>query len=311
MIDNLIYLDTNIYNKLARSMNLAEISDLRRRILQQGKRPILSPINILEILATENEQLRENIIVACQHFCEPELLSEPETLIIGYIASYAPREETAHLIIDDQLSKSDLAHTWREIQTDKERTLLINRDALRRLDLFKTLQGYFHAYYSRGNRLPDLRLPDINKKESIYKCIADVTRDIRQERVANPRMAILCENRILITLTILCAGLSPFPQAIDDYWDAVGIATIEERYSFAKSELSFLQEHGPIIGLGSFMGWQATKGYDSGNFFDCLHFMYLPYVELFYTDDQAFHDFVREYPESRVLDKIVTSDKLL
>ena len=86
MIDNLIYLDTNIYNKLARSMNLAEISDLRRRILQQGKRPILSPINILEILATENEQLRENIIVACQHFCEPELLSEPETLIIGYIA---------------------------------------------------------------------------------------------------------------------------------------------------------------------------------------------------------------------------------
>ncbi|MDI6790588.1 MAG: hypothetical protein QME44_07865 [Thermodesulfobacteriota bacterium] len=310
MIDNLMYFDTNVYSTLASIMDLVDVANLRKRLLSKGKRPVPSPVNILEILATKNEKFREDIIIVCQHLCEPEILAEPEALIIDYIASYAPRPETSHLVLKNQFGISDLARTWKDVRADKDRTLLLSREDLQRIEVLKTLHGYFHVYYSRGKRMPDLLLPEFIGEESINECIADAARELRKERAPNNRMAILCENRILMTLTILCAGLSPFPYAIDSYWTAIGIDRVDERFAYAKKELSFLQDAGPIIGLGTYMGWQATKGLDRGNFYDCMHFMYLPYVDMFVTDDLSFHDFTKEYPESRILDRIVTSDAL-
>jgi len=309
--ENLIYLDTNIYSNLSKSHTLFEISELRNRILEKGERPVISPINILEILATKNDQLRENIIMVCQHLCDPEMLAEPEALIIDFIASKKQQKCTDHLVLEDQFSKSDLAETWREVQSDKNRTLLISETTLSQLDSFKTLQAFFHAYYSRGNRLPDLRLPKSSSLESFTKSVIYDTLILRKDNVPDPRVAVLCENRSLITLTILCAGLSPFPQAINEFWDAMSITSVDERYAFVKKNLGFLSDSGPIIGLGSFMGWQATKGHDNGNFYDCLHFSYLPYVKHFYTDDHAFHGFVSAYPQAKILKGILTSENLL
>ncbi len=311
MKENLVYLDTNIYSNLSKSMALFEVTELRNHVLAQGKRPVISPINILEILATKNDQLREDIILVCQHFCEPDMLAEPEALIIDYIVSSRRQRNTDHLILKDQLSKSDLAQTWREVQADKNRTLKIGAAEKRQLESFKTLQGYFHAYYSRGNRLPDLRLPKSDGLESFTQRVIEDTSSLRKDDVPKPRVAVLCENRTLITLTILCAGLCPFPQTIDAFWDAIGITGINERYTFVKDELDFLTDVGPIIGLGSFMGWQATKGHDNGNFLDCLHLSYLPYVKYFYTDDHAFHDFVGAYPQAKSLKGILNSESLL
>lgn len=310
MIDNLLYFDTNVYGKLAGGMSMAEIAGFRQRLLDMGKPPVLSPVNILEILATNDEEYREKIILACQYLCDPELLAEPETLLIDYIASYAPKAETSHLVLETQFGTSELALTWREVQADKTRTLLVSREDLQRIEVFKTLHGYFHAYYSRGHRISDLRLPELKDAEFINECIASAARKLRKEHAPNNRAAILCESCLLMTLTILCAGLSPFPLVIESFWAAFGIESVEERFAYAKKELAFLQDTGPIIGLGTYMGWQATKGLDRGNFYDCMHFMYLPYVHMLVTDDLAFHEFTREYAESRILDKIVTSDEL-
>ena len=173
------------------------------------------------------------------------------------------------------------------------------------------MHSFFHAHYSRGKNISDFHINEFEGNQTLIHSFIDATKVLRRENVANPRIAVLCENRILTMLTILCAGLSPFPQAIEAYWKAVGFSSIYERASFANKELAFLQDTGPIVGLGSYMGWQATKGHNNGNYLDCFHFAYLPYVEAFYTDDQAFHEFVKEYPESEILKKIKYSDELL
>jgi len=58
------------------------------------------------------------------------------------------------------------------------------------------------------------------------------------------------------------------------------------------------------------MGWQATKRHDNGNFYDCLHLMYLPYVSKFYKNDPAFNQFRQAYPQAKLLKNILSGDEL-
>lgn len=311
MIEGLIYLDTNIYSNLAKSYSLDKAISLRDYLIDKGKRPTLSPVNLLEILGTRNEAQRENIIILCQHFCGPELFAEPEALIVDFIVSNKKENATQQLALSNQLSTSELSNTWREVQSDKKRTLQITDEDLSHLEMFKIFQGYLHAFYSRGKRLPELILPRLGDIEEFKETLRKETIMLREQQVPKERMAILCENRNIVSLVIVCACMTPFPDVLEEYWNLVGLDSVADRYSYLKNELSFLNENGPVIGMGSYMGWQATKRHDNGNFFDCLHLLYLPYVDELYTDDPAFHGFRDKYPDAKSLKKIMGSEQLL
>lgn len=310
MFENIVYFDTNILSNIAKSLSLEEIANLRNSFLVRDERPVISAINILEILSTQDEELREKIILACQYLCDNKMLAEPEALIVDYIVTKEKKSNTNHLYKENQYSTSQLANTWKEVQEDKRKTLKITNESLAIIHNFKLFAGFLHAYYSRGNRLPDLEKQLPNKEYDYIQQILEKTRNIRQTPVPSSRVAVLCENRTLVKLLILCAGISPFPDAIEEYWNSIGINNVTGRYSYVSNELQFLDDEGPIIGLGSYMGWQATKGHDNGNFFDCLHFLYLPYVKSFFTDDKNFHNFMKDYPKAGILQRILPSSEI-
>jgi len=310
LIQGLIYLDTNIYSNLAKKYSLKEAVELRVDLINKGKKPTISPINILEILGTRCKEQRESLVEFCQHFCGPEIFAEPEALIVDFIVSNKKENSTQQFILPNQLSNSEFSKVWKEVQFDKKRTLQISAGALSKINMFKLFQGYLHAFYSRGKRLPDLILPRCRSSKEFKNTLKKETKKLRAQKVPKNRVAVLCENRSIISQSILCACITPFPASLEEYWKLLGLNSVDERYTYLKSELSFLNESGPVIGMGSFMGWQATKRHDNGNYFDFLHFLYLPYVDAFYTDDPSFHGFKDEYPDAELLKNIFGSKEL-
>src|SRR5512145_774478 len=85
-----IYLDTNVYNRLADELAPEQVRQLTPALGAHGiPAPLLSPVNIIEIVQTADALRREKIVYVVQHLCAGKLLVEPEHLIADFIAETA------------------------------------------------------------------------------------------------------------------------------------------------------------------------------------------------------------------------------
>lgn len=287
------------------------IAQLMRGIDHNKFKILLSPINAIEFFQNKDELRREKLIYLCQQICDPNLLAEPETLMVDFVSSQHKDSRTSHLSLTDIYSRSTFGSSWRDIRSNRLKTFIFDTTTIERMQILKDLHSYYHANFSRGNTLGEMLNTSEQANFGVIEYLIHNAKHNRSKPVPNDRKINLQEIITIMATQIFCAGCTPFPAAIDECWDSLGINTSKNKIEFVFNELQFLFKHGPFVGMGALLSLQATKKYNAGNLFDCYHLSYLPYADFFITGDETFHDFRKAFDTSFLLDRIQNLDYLM
>jgi len=296
-----VYFDTNAYNRVADQFSVSEIKNLRETLDGRGWSLCLSPVNIIEFLQNAHCSRREELVSVAQNLCDSRLLVEPEALVVNFIVGKTLDDRVSDMALSSLFSESDLAATWRDISLHPCKTFYFNREDLRRFDLSRSLHAFFHAHFSRGENLSSVCRGLSVSDSDIEVMLRAATEDRRRMSVPSERVPSICQHTRLLVAAVFCVGCTPFPTAVDRYWQRIGVTDSSKRIHETSDRLSFVYEEGPIRAMGALMAWQTTKKYNAGNFFDCYHMVYLPHVDVFVTDDEGFHSFQSAFPDAESL----------
>jgi len=308
----MIYLDTNVYNAIIdHTHGTAALQALEKSVAASGIEIALSPVNIVEVMATPDVARRERLVLLMQHICGPRLLAEPESLIVDFIAARTNDKRLVSLALLDPFCVTQLQETWSDVRGNKAKTFVVQPSAIRFVSILKDVTGLFHAVVSRHGTMVDTGLDlRLAESEEIPKAIKERTREMRRRPVSSkPPSASVCA--AFFSTMVLCARLTLFPDAVDRMWSLLGISDSESRIRHTFNELSFLHSEGSFIGMGALAARQSRHGYQPSNLMDCFHISYLPYVTRFLTLDESILRFARKFPHSKVLSRIQSASPWL
>jgi hypothetical protein len=294
----LVYLDTNVYNALANRLSHAEVTRIPATLERLGLGVLISPVNVLEILSLGETPRKEQLVWLAQHLAAPPILPEVESIIINYAARIVGDERVEHLRLRRPTARPPLRDEWEKVYSDRHRTLGISAENIRALGMMKKLNALHHAITSRGLfdgdewRYSLIGVP----RDDLLNVIEDATANLRKIPVPTNRSPFYQQNVAIITAAVLCVGVTPFPEPIDEFWAALGLHTSNDRLNFVFEKYPDLYMNGPMVGLFDLASWQSQRKYDRGNFFDGFHLQYLQLVSEVLTNDRALLDYSAACP---------------
>lgn len=283
----LVYLDTNVYNALANRLSHAEVTKLPEALDRLGIGVLISPVNIIEFLAQGETPRKEHLIWVAQHIAAPPMLPEVESIIIDYAARMVKDPRVEHLRLRRPRARAPLCDEWEKVYAEKQRTLGISQENIQAIGMMKKVNALHHAISSRG--LFDGSDWDFDLRgvpgEDLLSAIEDVTSRMRKIQLPADRSVFYQQNVALLTAVILCIGLTPFPEPIDEFWSCLGLHAVGDRLNFIWKEHPELYLDGPMVGLFDLAWWQSQRAYNRGNLFDGYHLQYLQLIPEVLTND--------------------------
>jgi hypothetical protein len=294
-----IYLDTNVYNRLADELAPEQVRGLSSTLAARGMpAPLLSPVNIIEIVQTSDPLRREKLVYVVQHLCAARLLVEPEHLIADFIAETAG-PELAHFRIPDVFCRSEMQAVWRDVRENPDKTFVFPEQARAGMRFLRSFDRLLHAFFSRGGDFTspfpvDLRGLDGDAARQATE--AARLRFMQEARVPEGTFdRILLHVLWLLIVRIVAVGVTLFPEVLDDLWNQLVVEGAEARVNYAFDKMQRLRQEGPLVLLAAWLATCATRRFDQGDLLDGYHLMYLPYVHRFLTMDENVLAFARRY----------------
>jgi hypothetical protein len=301
-----IYFETSAVNTFAKDHTIADAIATKSFQNLKGRSWCISPVTLWEIMLTTDKEKRESLIYFCQHLFDAVLLPTPEEIIVEFINNGCPLVEQPRNLI----SNSNIANIWREISEIKEKTLIYDQDELsKRIKLFIPFSKMLRKIIKNEDVI-------ISPKNKIAGVDVTLNNLIEQLSFVKEGEYVSAENRRLYKLSIfylmliLCAEVGLNNEAIQNFWVNFGVDRTLDRILFAIKRWERLIHRGPFIEMAIMTRVQNETKFSRGEYFDGLHSIYLPFVDLFITDDQHFlnmREYLKGHPNSR---KIVGINEL-
>lgn len=274
--------------------------------LNKGRDWRISPVTIWEILMTSNDERREQIIGFCQHLFSRELLPSPGELIIPWIRQGMPKLESERTLI----SNTPLAETWRSLVDNRNKTFIYDKDELKgRVKMIQGLGRDLHKILKNEEVCLGSDNPIANHDASISSLLEEVPFIKNGEKVSDEAKRAY-KISIFYIMIILCAEGDVDNKSIKEYWSNIGIENTLERIHYVIHELPTLVHRGPFITMAYMTLAQSEKGFSRGLWYDCLHSLYLPYVDHIFTSDGHFQGLREILPEPFISNKIKLMSEL-
>lgn len=299
----LVYLDTNVYSAIADALNMLEVGVLPDALKNLGVAVGVSPVNLWEIVATENGPRREDLVWVAQHISPVGLLVEVEEIIAAHAAEVVGDDRVAHLWPRSNWSASHLAREWELTRHEKARTISLTEGAPW-LKAMKESQRLLHAVASRG-------LGDLAFARAVGRAMAKAKRSpepdayakaLRKESKAitskrPPRYADRYEEVAAMVASKVFIGLTPYPDPIDEFWSCLGVDSALDKAVFISEKLTPMFWDGPLMALAAVTEEQSRARYKPGNWFDAYHLQYLQVLPEMLTLDHPLIDLCHRQPE--------------
>ena len=278
------YFETSAVNYLAERFTCKEASSLKEAYCEDGNVFYLSPVTLWEILLTNNEEQKERIISFCQHLFHEKLLNSPAEFIVNYINAECPLEETKY----DFHTKLNIGHTWKDLCDDPRKTFVYDFDRLK--ERTKHLQKLSKQLDKITNRI----VLDSNIKDEeyliqqgineLYELIKD---DIVLPDIPSQKTIKLS---ILFIMYILCVEFDMDQSPYTEFWEGVGTDAVLDRILYIVRSKKSLIFRGPFynMALMAFHQISLKEKSNRGLILDCMHNIYITYVDVFMTNDKHF-----------------------
>ena len=282
-IDKNIYFETSAVNHMAELFTWRDAVATKERQAEKGNKYYLSPVTIWEILLTSDHHKRETLIFYCQHLFHEELAASPSELIVEYINNGCPNIEKQRNLA----SKLPMGQVWKNIVEDKRSTFIFDKENLK----IKT-----KLLRDTSKAMAKLVLP-IAAGESVgdghLKAVADLVELISKKEGFDSKEPhdVIRRLALLFIIYILCLETDLDISPVTDFWKDQKVDEMIERVAYVLQELPILTIRGPFIQM-ALMAYSQTFSIgikpSRGLFLDCLHSIYLTYMDVFLTQDEHF-----------------------
>lgn len=280
-----IYFETSAMNYFFDNRTIADAIATKAFQNINGRGWYISPVVLWEMLLTTNENRRENLLYFSQHLFQEDLLPSLEELIVKYIESGCPHEQTRYPLI----SQGFFSEPWRDICQIKEKTLYFDheyfvdktrivRDIVKNIHHFIKYQSIdlSNNYQAVSHQLAIQEILDR------FNLVPDELKDT-PEAIKHFRLVVF------YILLILCIGMSLDNSVIEDFWNKAGVRrNVKERMEYIFVSYPELVVRGPFQPIAFMTAYQSKNKYSRGVYFDSLHVMYSVYTEMVISADEHF-----------------------
>jgi len=278
-----IYFETSAVNHMAGMFKWRDAVATKERQTEKGNRYYLSSVTIWEILLTSDHHKRENLIFYCQHLFHDELAASPSELIVEYINAGCPTVEKQRGLA----SKLPMGQVWKNIVEDKRSTFIFDKETLK----IKT-----NLLRDTSKAMAKLVMP-IAAGEPVgdghLKAVADLVTLISKKESFDSKEShdVIRRLALLFIIYILCLETDLDISPVTNFWKDQDVSEMIERVAYVIQELPDLTLRGPFIQM-ALMAYSQTFCIgikpSRGLFLDCLHSIYLTYMDVFLTQDEHF-----------------------
>ena len=303
--DKNIYWETSAVNYMADQFEWNDAVATKGLQAVKRNRYYISPVTIWEILLTGDDSKKEQIIFYSQHLFHDKLINFPSEFILNFIRQGCPLYETKY----DFHSKLPMAKTWENLCNDTRLTFIYEKDILK--EKSKIIQDTSKQLNKIINRIVlDLDTDDLEYQyqqllDRYHKRFRDIKR--RTDKVAIKIQKIT----MLFMFFILCLEVELDNTAIREFWRQRSINGTFDRLDYLLHNYKILVHRGPFAEMALMAYTQISEGMKSnrGLFFDCLHCIYLPYIDFFVTRDDHFRK-LRDNSDHILFTRIVHMDEI-
>jgi len=302
-----IYFETSAVNAFAERHTIEDAVATRAFQSARGRSWHISPTTIWEILLTRDSTRKEYLIQICQHLFSARLMPSPEELVVDFIRQGCPVVEAPRLLE----SRTSLARTWKTLYDDPSQTFVYNReDLMRRVTALLPMSRLIRAVIkSRGSILAsdcgiagvDLTLEGLLRRTDLGS----------SNEAISSHQRTLFKLAIVFMLTCMCAEGTLNAEVYHEFWDTVGIDSTEDRIIYLLENHEPLVHRGPFIYMGMMALRQSSAPFSRGVYFDCLHSLCVPFVEIFLTNDKHFLEWREELSDHPLSERIRGYDEVL
>jgi hypothetical protein len=278
-----IYFETSAVNFVLK--NMAVIDAIATRSLQtaKGNKWYISPITLWEMMLISDQQPRENLLNLSKYTFHKYLLKSPSEILIGYLNDEFKISNP--LLIQ---SNSHMAQVWKNIcENPFLQFEFVQGD-------FQKASSRFKTYSKNADQIINAIYFDLEVKGEIkhLNILIDLAfKSIYKEKQIDREQSKILKINLLFILVILCIGIDITPEVIQAFWKTKPVSGFYQRLEYIISAYPKLMEKGPLL-YGSFMAYSQMKFKKSrGMFHDALHCLYLPLVDVFFTNDSDFKEF--------------------
>ena len=299
-----VYFETSAVNEFSDRFSIEDAIATKTFQKVRNRSWCISPVVLWEIMLTADDIKKEKLIYFSQHLFEDELLPTPEELIIDYIQQGCPSSEVARTLV----SKSTIAGVWRDLCSDPNRTIVYDKQEWKqRARVITPILRALHRVIRNENIVltpyDETLGPDITLESLLNQSALPTHRKTGPEKK-------LYKLSIFYILFVLCAEVGFENQTIKAWWRQIGVDKTLDRIMFILREYEALVHRGPFITMALMACHQTSHKFSRGIFFDSLHGLYLPYIDLFLTDDSHFTGLRSELGSHAHSGKIVRLDEL-
>lgn len=252
----------------------------------RGRKWLISPVVIAELLLNSNDERREELVTLSQLLFHRELLPSPEEFLIRYVDDGCPMIERPRPLI----STSSLAAVWRDLCEIPEKTFVFSKEAQRKRAL--GIAGLTKDLH-RVTRDRPIALSQYGSDIGIDLTLSQLARTLRPpspDPDTSEEHLVIRKLGIFYTLLVLCAGLGPDPETIERWWRSKGISGVLDRLFYLLRYHEEVTYRGPIAWMAHMTEVQCRSKYSRGIYWDSLHSMYVTYVDRFFSEDGHFRD---------------------
>lgn len=275
------YFETSAINYLAKKYNWVDANCTKAFQSVRGRRWLISSVSLWEIFLTKGEEERERLIFFCQHIFYEKLLFAPSEIIIRYIDQGCPIIEPRKYVF----SRLDIQGAWKDLCENKRKTFDLDYQELRkRTNELSSLSKSMYTIFNKNI----IETNDKSFESQLYNFLTTLLDSTRLKGI--DRNDKLAKISLMFIFYFLCLGIDLDPTLINDFWNARKIDNHFERLDYLLKKYPILIRRGPFIEMALMAFYQIHRKNISsrGLFFDCLHTIYLPYVDIFVTKDRHF-----------------------
>lgn len=289
-------------------MKIPNFGTLATKNLQisKGRDWRISPTSIWEILLTTDSKQREIILEFCQHLFSRKLLPSPDDLIIGFIKSRMLLAEPRRSLD----STSELATTWAEMVDDKRKTFKYDKELFMKKSNF--LRYFVKTIYSIVND-EEVILGPFTLHGNFDITLGYLVREaakIDGNMQLNKEEMRFYKISLFYAIMILCSEVEMENHSTKMYWEKLEKKLTWERIEYIVYKIPTIIWRGPFVLMAYMTLSQTDQKYSRGLWFDCLHSVYITYVDSFFTNDKHFVKLREQIPDPRLQMKIMHMEEM-
>ena len=302
-----VYFETSAVNHLATAMSVEDAKATRAYQEVRQRHWYISPMVLFEILLTRDYWRRERLIDFCVALFGDRVLPSHEEMVVHYIRAGCPRVERWERFRFS--SDSLIAQAWRDIVDGRAETLIVDTDQLwGRVKFFVSLCRDIRKILRNSQEILPNHHDTLTLEIFLNHYVHNLSFIRRDERPTDDQL-LSYKVALYFILIVLCAEAGFDSTPIKTLWREIGFNSVVNRGIHLMNRFEVLVQRGPFAQIAQMITLQSYEKFSRGIFADSLHSLYLPYVDIFLTNDGHF-ELLRDPRVNPNAAKIWTIDEL-